>query len=485
MTQSICRMPGVGYMLLFVFGGGLSTVLAAEQRSPGKPSSLMRRTMSVEVTAEGFVKEGVDDIAHLSSAKEAAKRQDAYREAYESLHKGYVLPESYLDLENNEAHDASELTQNTRLSNVFGRLEGVAEGFTDEPQILSGPTSVRLNRGSAPGKVWSIKLGSSQFKVSIEDIVTGFDINQALDKIKRVATWYRKGFEIVSETGKDGVAIYNSIGACAHGGQHYLNIVPQCFSVGVLSHEIGHIVEQRARSKESDILDRWAQAITADAVSVSGYGDNNAWEDFAEFAKYYAFCLDGGQQYLDDLKTRSPQRYALAEHSLELAGAKPKEWECSTSYNFVVHTHYSQRSLTSYCPCCDCNPIYDRRAARAKVPITVPRAVEWCKEECKRRGATCTGFFFQSHPNGHEVCGFFTGVKPLQSPHKVNHWWHKAGQICDRNTPSLLLQLTGGPDPNKPDAGTDPLMPNDGQNESTPDNSSNSSYIEVHVIDAE
>jgi len=481
MTQSVCRMPGVGYMLLFVFGGGLSTVLAAEQHSSGTPSSLMRRTsphLSVEVTAEGFVKEGVGDTAHLSSAKEAAKRQDAYREAYESLHKGYVLPESYLDLENNEAHDASELTQNTRLSNVFGHLEGVAEGFTDEPQILSGPTSVRLNRGNAPGKVWSIKLGSSQFKVSIEDIVTGFDINKALDKIKRVATWYRKGFEIVSETGKDGVAIYNSIGACAHGGQLYLNIVPQCFSVGVLSHEIGHIVEQRARSQESDILDRWAQAITADAVSVSGYGDSNPWEDFAEFAKYYAFCLDGGQQYLDDLKTRSPKRYALAEHILELAGAKPKEWECSTSYNFVVHTHYSQRSLTSYCPCCDCNPIYGP-------PNSVEKAVGWCKEECKRRGATCTGFFFQTHPNGHEICGFFTGVKPLQSPHKVNHWWHKAGQICDRNAPSLLLQLTGGPDPNKPDAGTDPLMPNDGQNESTPDNSSNSSYIQVHVIDAE
>lgn len=118
-------------------------------------------------------------------------------------------------------------------------------------------------------------------------------------------------------------------------------------------------------------------------------------------------------------------------------------------------------------------------------PNSVEKAVGWCKEECKRRGATCTGFFFQTHPNGHEICGFFTGVKPLQSPHKVNHWWHKAGQICDRNAPSLLLQLTGGPDPNKPDAGTDPLMPNDGQNESTPDNSSNSSYIQVHVIDAE
>jgi len=80
MTQSICQMPGVGSMLLFAFGGGLSTVLAAEQHSPGKPSSLMRRTsphLSVEVTAEGFVKEGVGDTAHLSSAKEAAKRQDA------------------------------------------------------------------------------------------------------------------------------------------------------------------------------------------------------------------------------------------------------------------------------------------------------------------------------------------------------------------------------------------------------------------------
>eukprot|EP00931_Biecheleriopsis_adriatica_P048706 TRINITY_DN2814_c0_g1_i4.p1 TRINITY_DN2814_c0_g1~~TRINITY_DN2814_c0_g1_i4.p1 ORF type:complete len:370 (-),score=49.02 TRINITY_DN2814_c0_g1_i4:553-1662(-) len=316
--QMTCRRPGMFSMFCVMFGGCFGTVLAGQQRSSGTARSLMR----AEVAGDGnlFVRAAAREREREKEIEREAKREEASDAAYESLHAGYVLPKSYL-LEN-KAHVVSE--QNQRLSDVFGHIEAdpAVTDFTDEPQILSGPDSVRLNRGPQ-GSVWSIKLGPVHFKVSIEDQVRdeGFDIGEALDKLKRLPPWYWKGFEIVSEPGKNGVAIYKDIGACAHGGQSYLNIVPACYAHGVLSHEVGHIVEQRARSQESDILTKWSQAIAADKVSVSRYGDHVAHEDQAEFARIYAFCLDAGQGYLEDLQQRSPTRYAQFEHILELAGA--------------------------------------------------------------------------------------------------------------------------------------------------------------------
>ena len=166
-----------------------------------------------------------------------------------------------------------------------------------------------------------MELGESSFRVSIED-VTGLEIEEALRRIERVPPLYRRAFEIVSEEGKDGVAFYADLGgAAAHGGQQYLNIIDRA-GAEVMIHEAGHIMEQRARNTETDILDRWGQAIAADGVSISPYGDRVVHEDQAEFAKLYGLCLNAGEPFLEELRTRSPERYALWERMLELAKAR-------------------------------------------------------------------------------------------------------------------------------------------------------------------
>ena len=127
-------------------------------------------------------------------------------------------------------------------------------------------------------------------------------------------------FEIVSEQGKDGVAFYESLGegsAIAHGSQDYLNCLPRAWSPTFL-HEAGHILEQRANVVAPGILELWEEAIEADDVSVSRYGDGARHEDQAEFAMLYGGCLDAGPEALAELRDASPERYALWERILRL-----------------------------------------------------------------------------------------------------------------------------------------------------------------------
>ena len=208
------------------------------------------------------------------------------------------------------------------LMQEFGHLAGtMGDGNEDRARILSGREAVELKRGQAPGKAWSVALGRSRFRVSIED-VTGLELAEALRRIERIPPLYRRCLEIVSEEGKDGIAFYGDLGgAAAHGGQQYLNILHRV-GAEVIIHEAGHVMEQRARDAEPDILERWGRAIEADGVSVSPYGDRVVHEDQAEFAKVYALCLDAGPEHLERLAERSPERYALWERMLRLAKAK-------------------------------------------------------------------------------------------------------------------------------------------------------------------
>lgn len=212
--------------------------------------------------------------------------------------------------------------ESVSLMKEFGHLaESMGKDNGDKARIVSGPKAVELKRGQAPGKAWSVRLGKSRFRVSIED-VTGFEIEAALRHIERVPPLYRRCLEIVSEEDKDGIAFYADLGgAAAHGGQQYLNILHRV-GAEVIVHEAGHIMEQRARNAEPDILERWGAAIEADGVSVSPYGDRVVHEDQAEFAKVYALCLDAGPEQLERLQGRSPERYALWERMLRLAGAR-------------------------------------------------------------------------------------------------------------------------------------------------------------------
>ena len=71
-----------------------------------------------------------------------------------------------------------------------------------------------------------------------------------------------------------------------------------------------------ARDADPKILDMWAEAIEADKVSVSGYGDKVRHEDLGEFAQVYAVCLDAGPEPFAKLAKLSPARFALWEKIL-------------------------------------------------------------------------------------------------------------------------------------------------------------------------
>jgi hypothetical protein len=201
-----------------------------------------------------------------------------------------------------------------RLDRVFGSLKG---GFgkknTEKAKVASGPEIIKMGRGATPGKQWKVTLGRTTFKVSIEDKVN-MDIAACLGRLERLPESYRRAFEIVSEDKKDGIAFYADLdGAAAHGGQDYLNIVRGGDAL-VIAHEAGHILEQRYTRSEPKTLERWAEAIKSDKVSVSAYGDQVAHEDLAEFALIYALCLDADK--LPELKKLSPERFALWEKIL-------------------------------------------------------------------------------------------------------------------------------------------------------------------------
>ena len=73
---------------------------------------------------------------------------------------------------------------------------------------------------------------------------------------------------------------------------------------------------------------------------------------------------------------------------------------------------------------CDANPVYGE-------PTSMHTAIEYCERECERR-ESCTGFFFQTHMNGHEICGFFSSA--TRSGHA--RWdGHRNGAICTKGRP--------------------------------------------------
>merc|ERR1719265_1033210 len=98
-------------------------------------------------------------------------------------------------------------------------------------------------------------------------------------------------------------------------------------------------------------------------------------------------------------------------------------WSCDRSANFIPGLSYSQISLTDDCPACDANPRYCSGVGCNDLE----RAIVYCKERCEEQ-SSCKGFFFQTHTNGHEICGFFTG-----DMHSAERAWHghKNGAVCE------------------------------------------------------
>ena len=212
---------------------------------------------------------------------------------------------------------------------------------TAKAEVVSGPVEMKMSNNKKPGKQWWVRLDQSTFKVTIEDSA-GLTLTNALVYAERIPTAYLRALEVVSEDKKAGLAFYKTLGgAAAHGGQSYLNMIPlkPARAASVIVHEAGHILEQRARNTDKDILEKWAEAVKKDNIDVSNYGNHVNHEDLAEFARIYAFCKDKalGRNSLAALRELSPARFDLWEKVLELSGAtqadaRAKPRECSEQW---------------------------------------------------------------------------------------------------------------------------------------------------------
>jgi hypothetical protein len=201
-----------------------------------------------------------------------------------------------------------------------------------EPQndcvIKSGPTAIKMGRGQM-GKEWVVKRDVYCFKITIEDTHTN-TIEEAMEAVSRLPVLYLVGLEIVSDENENGLALYKDLGGAAgHGGRTYCNLIG--LNLGVIIHELGHGIEQEVRlSVESDLLERWEkEAKNADPVTVSGYGNQNPWEDMAEFCKVYAVCLQTNK--LEELKEQSPNRFRIWDHCMKLVNSTLRNKKCADS----------------------------------------------------------------------------------------------------------------------------------------------------------
>ncbi len=215
-----------------------------------------------------------------------------------------------------EAREAEAIAEDKKLKARFGPLyEKFGRDSTTKVEVVSGPEDVKMRNGGVLGKQWIARCGKHRFKLTIEDS-TGFKLEKLVERLQKIPGPYMRACTAVSDEGEDGIAIYADLGgARAHGGKGYINLVPRADAL-VIAHEVGHTLEQVARQSDSKILDKWEEAIKADKISVSDYGDNVRHEDLAEFAQVYAVCLSAGPKHLAALKKLSPTRFALWEKIL-------------------------------------------------------------------------------------------------------------------------------------------------------------------------
>jgi hypothetical protein len=162
-----------------------------------------------------------------------------------------------------------------------------------------------------------------EVNVSADPVISYTDIEDVLDRLERVPVQYWYGFQIITEFGHGIQFLHQSYfggGAAAYGGMNYIDT--RTADVPVLLHELGHTFEQYTRignpptlEPQSNILNPiWRNAIRSDDNRTTQYGNNNEWEDMAEFARIHAQCLAEGS--LDELESMSPERFRIWERIL-------------------------------------------------------------------------------------------------------------------------------------------------------------------------
>jgi len=306
---------------------------------------------------------------------------------------------SELDVEMNgesqlsEAPSAQAPTAPTSIKDLF-HVKDWANKWewenTDTLEVLSGPTDVSLNdKAKTQGRAWEVKLGASLFRISIENDI-GLEVSQVAERLEQLPVLYRRALEIVSEDGKDGIAFYGSLFSIFPNisSQEYLNVIPMV-NTGIICHEAGNVMQQRASSKATDILDRYAVAIANDDISVSSYGDLSPSLDLAEFAKYYAYCMGAVDCDLPVLRDESPERYSIWEEVLTRVQGEAPTQPPSTQAPTMAPTEVPTEAPTEAPPTKkECKMAF--RQCKTASPLPKDRkAIKDRKKECKRSRKEC------------------------------------------------------------------------------------------------
>jgi len=164
---------------------------------------------------------------------------------------------------------------------------------------------------------------SFEVNISADPPIDYTSITNVLKRLERIPVQYWYGLKIITEFGHGIQFLHSSYfgnTAAAYGSMNYIDT--QTTNLSILLHELGHTFEQYTRignsptlEPQSNILNPiWRNAIRSDDIRTSGYGNNNEWEDMAEFARIHAKCLVEGS--LDGLESISPERFRIWERIL-------------------------------------------------------------------------------------------------------------------------------------------------------------------------
>eukprot|EP00941_MAST-03F_sp_MAST-3F-sp1_P003352 g3352.t1 len=138
--------------------------------------------------------------------------------------------------------------------------------------------------------------------------------------------------------------------------------------------------------------------------------------------------------------------------------ARHDDYDCDASVNFIHGVSYHQISVTDGCKnvngqdVCNANPKYVPEFSSSN---STDGAVEYCKVTCNDAAkfkalsglgdassacSPCTGFFFQRHTNGHEICGFYTFDLNNEKLDKVGHGHAQGSRLCVKR--KIDIQIT-------------------------------------------
>jgi hypothetical protein len=214
----------------------------------------------------------------------------------------------------------AEVSDKEKIKNLMGYFVRLwkPDKTVSEVKIKSGPIHNAKLEWNELGTQWIVESGKYEIKLSIEN-----GVDRSIEDFMNVIRCMPKPILWGLSEGKPhGVQIRDRLGGgsggCASGSGVFLAQGPWQSLAGCLIHEASHTLFNVAdRLTKTRLTDEWVEAMAADDISISSYGDGRWGEDVAEFGKIYFISLMAGSKKhfgnrtaLEELERLSPQRFA-------------------------------------------------------------------------------------------------------------------------------------------------------------------------------